>query len=284
MAEERKKLQPPYYFLSSDDKAKLGYLTIKRIAINIYKNQSIKKVFDINKMKEAYQWFDLEHEWGYFNNLWREYFQERGMRDDQDAWLYSLTDFLVWHINYQPNRFSQVISCHIKSNNLSKKEIIQLNQIFSPAGFFYKDGFFYSSTFNPEIKVKISDFLSVRLKNIDQDLYNTWSSITEDIVSNNKDKATTISAKSRKVLNGLLRKLSPDLVLIDQEQGRIKKRLAVILKNRKQEEIIGRISSLITTLNQTQAKGDHEFIDENTAIFTFQITELIIFLILSHSM
>ena len=96
------------------------------------------------------------------------------------------------------------------------------------------------------------------------------------------DKATAISSKSRKVISSTLRKLSPDLNFEKDEPEQIKKRLSKILNNEKQEAIIEKVSNLITTLNQSQSKGDHDFIDEDTAIFTFQITESILFLILSH--
>ena len=175
-------LKPPYFNLTQDKKTKLGYLTIKRIAITLRRHQFLRELFSINSMKEAFQWFDFEELYEYFDGKAGEYFQKYSeVKTPEDGELYALTDFLIWFINYNPNKFSEIMSYHLKTRALDESRITILNQVFSPAGFFYKDGFFYSSSFNSEIKVRISDFLSIKLKNIDEEIYKTWSSINEDI-------------------------------------------------------------------------------------------------------
>jgi hypothetical protein len=279
--EQKKALKPPYINLKDEEKASLGYLNIKRVVITLRKHQKLRELFNLGSMKEAFQWFDKETTWKFFNGLDVEYMISHGQKDD-DARMYALTDFLVWFINYSPNFFSEVMSYHINSSYVNQVNIELINKIFSPLGFIFKNKFFYPSSFNPEISKKVDNLLTSKLKELDEELYKTWDSITEEILSNNLDKATNISAKSRKVLGNVLRILTPNLVIKEDEQNKVRRRLDFIFAGSKEANIIDRISNLITALNQSQAKGDHHFVDEDTAIFTFQVTQLVLFLILSH--
>lgn len=280
--EEKRKIDPPYINLDDKTKASLGYLTVKRVMITLRIRDPIWKMFQVDRMKEAFQWFDREKLWGYFIDLKIKYKARHNM-DERDATLYTATDFFVWFINYEPSQLSEIISYHLKKSMHPNDEQIKLiNNIFSPTGFIYEGEQFISSSFEPSITLKINDFLSVKLKNISEELHTTWLSIREDIVSNNSDKATTISAKSRKVINELLRKLTPSLTFEKGEQDQIKKRLEKIFPEQKQSQILEKVSNLITALNQVQAKGNHSFINEDMAIFIFQLTGLVIFYILSN--
>lgn len=280
--DESNRLEPPFFELDEQKKISIGYLTIKRIAITIRRFADLRNIFYMSHLKEAFHWFDKEHIWRKLVRI-RSIYEKYPLVGESDKELYAFTDVLIWLINYEPDLFSQVITYKLNTLNLHEEVVKLINSTFFPAGFAYENKFFYSSSFNPEIVVKTNDLLGSKLKSINEELYTTWKSISENIISNNDDKATTISAKSRKIINGVLRSLTPTLQFAQNEQDQTKKRLLEIFKETKETEMINKISSLITTLNETQAKGDHDFVDENTAIFTFRITELVLFLILSHN-
>lgn len=275
------KQNPPYKFLSEDEKMDLGYLVCKRTAMTICRYEKIRRLFGFYHLKEAFQWFDKENLLDVFSQLYYTYRIGHNY-SEKDSEIYSLTDFLIFFINFEPELFSKIITEAIKLDNLFSQDVQVLNNIFSPLGYVYQKGFFYSS-FRPSERAKINDFLSEKLKNINEDLYITWGSIYEEIVSNNSDKATNISAKSRKVINLLLQNLTPNLEFKSGDPDQIKKRLQDIFNgNEKNIELIEKVANLITILNQTQSKGDHCFVDEQTSIFVFNITEMILFFILSH--
>jgi hypothetical protein len=282
LGEIMEKINPPYKDLTDEKKKELGYLTCKRVAILIRRYDKIRQIFNFGRMEEAFQWFDKESLLNFFSDLYSKYEYSYSL-GNYDAEMYSLADFLTYFINYSPELFSQIVTERIKQVSTSKEEVKTLNEIFIQLGYFYKDGFFYSSSFNPAERAKVNDFLGEKLKEINEDLYQTWISLPNELLSNNPDKSTNISAKSRKLINDLLIELTPKLNFDKGEPNKIKKRLLQIFGEKsKSVEIIDKVSNLITILNESQAKGDHNFIDEETAIFTSQITELIVFFILGH--
>ena len=273
------RINPPYKDIEKQKKTEMGYLTCKRAAIMILKYAQLKKLFNFRNLRVSFQWFDKENLLDTFNTL-RNNYQYEG---EVDFELYSLADFITFFINYSPEFFAQVITQGISEMKLDPTSIEILNDIFAPLGYIYENNFFYSSSFSPKERARMNDLIGEKLKVINPDLYTTWNSVTEEMLSNNTDKATNISAKSRKLISSLLRELTPELKFESGETDQIKKRLSLILPaDERSAKIIDRVSNLINALNKSQAKGDHEFIDEDAAIFAFHITETIVFFILKY--
>lgn len=273
-------IQPPYKYMEEDKKNILGYLLAKRVSLEIMRYQQLIELFLIKNMKETFQWFDKENQLEFWEKIFDIYRYTKGY-EHKDALMYTLTDFFTYYVNYKPAEFSEIMTKHLEESQLSDDSEKRLNEIFLKLGYQYENKIFTSASSHPEVKKEVLSLIDLKLKSISKDLHKTWKSMSEDLISNNEDKATTLSAKSRKLINGLLRELTPKLKFDPGEEDQIKKRLTVIFNNSKSEKTIEKISELITSLNQSQSKGDHEFLDENTAYFTFQITESVIFWILS---
>ena len=133
---------------------------------------------------------------------------------------------------------------------------------------------------DPHIEAKITSVVEEELKNLNPDLVENRNGALQALFSNAPDKTTHVSASCRKLLNNFLKELAPEIK--ENEENKIKKRITSIFKDSNStNNLVNETTNLIQALGKVSCKGDHARIDESLAYLVFELTEKIIFFILT---
>lgn len=280
--EENMAIFKKYSDLNKTEKEKLNYLTIKRMIMRILENGNLASVLKIGigNFDYAIKYFDLESE---LNGLRTSHYNVFRYPASYDQ-TYVLTDFFVHYYNVDKELFrvflnfclNKGLGPDIRNRKYYCKEI---SEYLNALGYNYDGELLRPTTSTPIITEKITSTIEEKLNKIDPTLLEIRKGAIEALLSNKTDKERAVASSCRALINTLLRELVPDEI----KKKTIREKLTTILPEFDEEsELINNLVTTIQTLNEIQAKGDHAFIKEETALFIFEITEKIIYFILTH--
>lgn len=271
-------------------KEKTSYLKIKRLVLRLLRNENFNKIFEktitTTALNFALKWFDMEDESYdcFYDVSWiQQGFsgsrKEVYLRNKESA----LSDFLTSLYENDRGLFQNFFSFILKEGKgfYSTYDIRDIQDELLALGFVYDGQILKTTSGIPSLEVKITTKVEDELKKINPKLLEMRQGAIEALLSNNPDKERQVSASCRALLNTLLRDLAPK-VDVKEGESEIEKRLEIIFRNSKSnEQLVSATTELIQALTKVQAKGDHSSISEEVSIFLFELTDKLIYFILT---
>jgi len=260
---------------------KTSYLNIKRLFLRIEQDKILNFVFNHKQAESpfyfALRYFDLESEvWSCFH-----YHGYADITIDRD-FVDSLTNFFCSLYEHDRSYFQTFFGFIVKE---AKKlpfaiDFSSVQSELLVLGYMIDGNILKTTSGDPHIEAKITSVVEEELKNLNPDLVENRNGALQALFSNAPDKTTHVSASCRKLLNNFLKELAPEIK--ENEENKIKKRITSIFKDSNStNNLVNETTNLIQALGKVSCKGDHARIDESLAYLVFELTEKIIFFILT---
>lgn len=270
-----------YSELDKKDRDATNYIKIKRFVLRLSQSYHLKVVFNFDNDNSIFnfslRYFDLED--SSVNCLKKKLAYQLFSRD----FVMGLSDFFFSLYEQDRAFFQTFLSFVIKEawSDISSSMYHIKNELES-LGYIYDGSILKTTSGHPIIEQKIKSYLDSALYKIDPELLVMRNGAVEALLSNQPDKARHISASSRAMINTLLRKLAPNVELKEGESETRKRILFLFGDSESTLELVDKTASLIRTLNDVQSKGDHSKIDNELAFFIFELTDKLIYFILTY--
>ena len=276
-----------YSDLPKEERDKFNFLNIKRLVLRLEQDEVFGEVLNYNDpaspLNFSLKYFDIENEvlTCFFYDTSDYYGMKRRKRED---FLTSITDLFSSMYEQDRSFFQTFFSFMLNEIKewLPSKSIEKISPELQILGYTYDGNILKTSSGDPIISSKINTILEDQLKKINPDLLKMRDGAIQSLLSNKPDKFRHVSSSCRALLNTFLKELVPKVDLKDGE-SEIKKRIEKLFS--KSDSTCGLVNetvNLIQSLNKVQCKGDHSSINESLSYFIFEITEKIIYFILTN--
>lgn len=257
-----------------------GYIKIKRLVLRIDQNGYLRAVFNFKTESSiidfALKYFDIELE---SRQVLK---QSLGYTSYYVDFVEGLSDFLC-SLYTQDRGFFQTFLGFIfkEAHLLNNHDSDIINVELAALGYSYDNRLLKSTSGEPAIQEKITSVIEDELQKINPELLTIRKGAIEALLSNRPDKARHVSTSCRALINQFLKELVPK-VTVSEGESEIYKRIESLFKDSESTKgLIQETTNLIQALNKVQSKGDHAHIDESTAHFVFELTEKVIYFILT---
>jgi len=277
-----------YSELPKEERDKINYLNIKRLVLRLEQDENLKEIFNYDygdsPLNFALKYFDIENECSncffYIRNVGPYGIREK-RREDLTT---SLSDFFCSLYEQDRSFFQTIFGFILKEAQayLSESSLERISYELLILGYVFDGNILKTTSGHPIVGAKINSVIEEQLKKINPDLIKMREGAIHSLLSNKPDKFRHVSSSCRALVNSFLKELVPK-VKTKEGESEIKKRIEILFKESKStSKLIDETVNLIQALNKVQCKGDHSKIDEPLSYFIFELTEKIIYFILTN--
>ncbi|MFZ3077766.1 MAG: hypothetical protein WA139_04880 [Candidatus Aenigmatarchaeota archaeon] len=249
----------------------------------MFKHHLCDKAITTTALNFALKWFDIEDESYdcFYDISWTQPKPMKvvSIRNMESA----LSDFLTSLYESDRGFFQNFFSFILKEEktNIYSTDLKYIEAELLALGFVYDGQILKTTSGVSNLETKITTKVEDELKKINPKLLEMRQGAIEALLSNKPDKARHVSASCRALIDNLLRELVPEIEA-EKDESKIKKRLEKIFKDSESnEELVAATTKLIQALTTVQAKGSHSSITEETSIFVLELTDKLIYFILT---
>ena len=135
---------------------------------------------------------------------------------------------------------------------------------------------------NPIFEQKIQSDLEEMLHGLNPEFVMIKEGALNAVLSNNPDKARHVSASCRELIEKLLKHLVPELEGVSGKFSNEQRIRKLFKESKSTGEIIENTIKLLNSLRDVQNTGVHAKIDNNLALFIYELTEKLMYFILTN--
>ena len=275
--------------MSKSERDKTSYLRIKRLFLRIQQEKILSYIFDPFKSSSllnfTLRYYDMEQDVRQcFYSSVRSTYGGRYIKKERD-YVDGLSNFFCSLYGQDKSLFQQIFSFVLKeAESKNIMGVVEMSGIYEELrllGYVYDGNILKTTSGHPIIEQKMSSMLEEELSKLNPKLLDMRNGAVESLLSNKPDKARHVAVSSRAMINTLLRELVPEIS--GNEDSKIRLRIEKLFgKSKSTMLLIDDTTKLIQSLNKVQSKGDHSNIDNNLAFFIFELTEKLIYFILTY--
>lgn len=275
-----------YSILDYEEKNSLIYLKIKRLVLRIFRTQKFEIEFDMfhrdSILRFALEYFDIDSpviKIAYNKKYAGNGLYNRKSRDKKKV----LIDIFYSIYENSPAKFQTFLSFILKEfkSNFNFRNIEYFWEELKILGFEWDGAILKTTSGDPVIEQHITSMIEDKLIQINPELVQMRKGAIESLLSNSEDKDRHVSSSCRALINTLMQNLVPEEELKNNGQGKIKQRMNIFLDSKNEANLIEKSVEFIQALNSSQAKGDHEVVDEDLAYLIFELTDKLVYFLLT---